>query len=44
VWIVNPSWVFYCGAGFALCSLGLSFLIPNNPSKGNEFTYQTKEA
>lgn len=44
VWIVNPSWVFYCGAGFALCSLGLSFLIPNNPSKGNEFTYQTREA
>ncbi|WP_299661199.1 MFS transporter [uncultured Psychromonas sp.] len=44
VWIANPSWVFYCGAGFALCSLGLSFLIPNNPSKGNEFTYQTREA
>ena len=44
VWIVNPSWVFYCGAGFALCSLSLSFLIPNNPSKGNEFTYQTREA
>ena len=44
VWIANPSWVFYCGAGFALCSLSLSFLIPNNPSKGNEFTYQTREA
>ena len=44
VWIANPSWVFYCGAGFALCSLSLSFLIPKNPSKGNEFTYQTREA
>jgi len=44
VWVVNPSWVFYCGAGFALCSLSLSFLIPNNPTKGNEFTYQSREA
>ena len=40
VWIVNPSWVFYCGAGFAVCSLILSLLIPKNPMKGNEFSYQ----
>jgi len=40
IWIANPSWVFYCGAGFALCSLLLSLLIPKNPSKGNEFNYQ----
>ena len=44
LWIGNPSWVFYCGAGFAICSLTLSFLIPRNPAKGNEFTYQKKEA
>lgn len=42
LWIGNPSWVFYCGAGFAICSLTLSFLIPHNPMKGNEFSYQTK--
>ena len=44
LWIGNPSWVFYCGAGFAICSLTLSFLIPRNPTKGNEFTYQKREA
>ena len=43
VWVVNPSWVFYCGAGFALCSLILSFLIPKNPMQGNEFSYQQKQ-
>ena len=40
VWVVNPSWVFYCGAGFAACSLILSCLIPKNPMIGNEFSYQ----
>jgi len=39
VWINNPAWVFYCGAGFAICSLTLSLLIPKNPMKGNEFSY-----
>ena len=43
LWIGNPSWVFYCGAGFAICSLILSFLIPNNPTEGNEFSYQKRE-
>ena len=44
LWIGNPSWVFFCGAGFAICSLTLSFLIPRNPAKGNEFSYQKREA
>lgn len=39
IWIINPSWVFFCGAGFAVCSLLLSTLIPSHPSKGNEFSY-----
>jgi len=43
VWVVNPSWVFYCGAGFALCSLILSFLIPRDPMQGNEFSYLQKQ-
>ena len=42
LWIGNPSWVFYCGAGFAVCSLILSLLVPKNPMKGNEFSYQDK--
>lgn len=36
LWIIQPSWVFYIGAGFALCSLFLAILIPDNPSIGNE--------
>jgi MFS family permease len=43
VWIANPSWVFYCGAMFAICSLTLSLLIPRNPMEGNEFSYQKRE-
>ena len=43
LWISNPAWVFYCGAGFAICSLTLSFLIPRHPAKGHEFSYQKKE-
>ena len=39
LWIGNPSWVFYCGAGFAICSLTLSLLVPKRPTKGNEFSY-----
>jgi len=42
LWIGSPSWVFYCGAIFALSSLTLSLLIPHNPMKGNEFSYQQK--
>lgn len=40
VWIVNSSWVFYCGAGFAVCSLILSLLIPRYPDIGHEFSFQ----
>jgi hypothetical protein len=40
VWIYNPSWVFYIGAGFAGCSLILSHFIPCHPRKGIEFRYQ----
>jgi predicted MFS family arabinose efflux permease len=36
LWIIHPGWVFYIGAGFALCSLLLAMLIPAEPSKGNE--------
>jgi len=36
LWIVQPAWVFYIGAGFALCSLALAMLIPNKPTQGNE--------
>lgn len=44
IWIGNPAWVFYCGAGFAICSLILSFLIPLNPAIGNEFSYKKTKA
>ena len=40
LWIINSSWVFYIGAGFALCSLGLSMLIPKNPAIGIELRSQ----
>jgi len=36
VWIINSSWVFYIGAGFAVCSLVLAHLIPTNPQQGIE--------
>jgi MFS family permease len=40
LWVVNSSWVFYIGAGFAVCSLGLSMLIPKNPAIGLELRSQ----
>ncbi|WP_440874971.1 MFS transporter [Thalassotalea sp. PLHSN55] len=42
VWIVNSSWVFYVGAGFAFCSLILSMLIPCNPMQGIELRQKEK--
>ncbi len=36
VWIINSSWVFYIGAGFAVCSLLLSHQIPLQPAQGVE--------
>lgn len=41
VWIVNDSWVFYIGAGFACCSLLLTLFMPYAPSLNVEF--RTKE-
>jgi predicted MFS family arabinose efflux permease len=43
LWIVNPSWVFYIGAGFASCSLVLAFLIPLAPKMNVEFRYKEKQ-
>lgn len=42
IWIVNTSWVFYVGAGFAFCSLMLTLLMPLYPKQGIEFRYQEK--
>jgi len=42
VWIINSSWVFYVGAGFAFCSLLLTFIMPYAPAIGNEFSYKEK--
>ncbi|WP_424927591.1 MFS transporter [Amaricoccus tamworthensis] len=36
LWIVNPSAVFYLGAGLAACSILLSALIPRHPAPGHE--------
>jgi len=36
LWIIKPAWVFYIGAGFALCSLSLAMLIPDKPEIGME--------
>ncbi|NMP31708.1 MFS transporter [Thalassotalea sp. M1531] len=40
VWLTNPSWVFFIGAGFALCSLVLSTLIPHAPAQGVEWRFK----
>jgi hypothetical protein len=36
IWVVHPDWVFYVGAGFALTSLLLAFLVPLVPGPGRE--------
>ena len=36
VWLTAPSLVFYIGAAFALCSLGLALNLPASPHAGNE--------
>lgn len=36
LWTIEPSWVFYIGAGFASCSLLLALLIPDKPMQGLE--------
>ncbi|TPH16105.1 MFS transporter [Litorilituus lipolyticus] len=40
LWIVQPSWVFFIGAGFAFCSLILALLIPKKPLPGVEVRYK----
>ncbi len=40
VWLVNSAWVFYIGAGFACCSLALSFLIPKHPQIDVEWSFK----
>ena len=36
IWLYNPSYVFFAGAGFAIVSLLLSQLIPRHPEPGHE--------
>ncbi len=43
LWIAESSWVFYIGAAFACCSLGLALLIPLKPDKGNELIFQERK-
>lgn len=40
IWIVEPSWVFYIGAGFASCSLLFSQMIPYAPKQGIEVRFK----
>jgi predicted MFS family arabinose efflux permease len=44
VWIINSSWVFYVGAGFALCSFLLALLVPKAPQKGTELSFQEQKS
>jgi predicted MFS family arabinose efflux permease len=43
LWVVESSWVFYIGAGFALCSLALALLIPLKPEIGLEIRFQEQK-
>ena len=36
IWLINPSAVFYTGAGLAAVSLLLAQLVPRDPDQGNE--------
>ncbi len=42
IWLYSHSLVFFIGAGIALCSSLLSFLIPKNPAMGYETTLKKK--
>lgn len=42
VWIINASWVFYIGAGFACCSLLLTLFMPYSASLNVEFRAKEK--
>ncbi len=41
LWLVSPTAVFLSGTAMALCSIGLSLLVPHNPSIGNEVKWRT---
>ena len=43
VWLTNPSWVFFVGAGFASCSLILAWLVPNTPAEGMEWRFKVAD-
>lgn len=43
VWLTNPSWVFFVGAGFASCSLILAWLVPNTPAQGMEWRFKVAD-
>ena len=43
VWLTNPSWVFFVGAGFASCSLILAWLVPNAPAQGMEWQFKVAD-
>ncbi len=36
LWLISPAAVFWLGAVMAVVSLALAFIVPKNPSKGNE--------
>jgi len=38
IWLYSSSLVFIIGTLIAICSFGLSFLIPKHPNIGNETT------
>lgn len=40
VWLINSSYVFFVGAGFAVCSLILACLVPSKPEIGMETRLQ----
>ena len=40
LWLVSPAAVFLSGTAMALCSVGLSLLVPKSPSIGNEVTWR----
>lgn len=43
VWLTNPSWVFFVGAGFASCSLILAWLVPSSPAQGMEWRFKVAD-
>ncbi len=42
LWLVSPTAVFLSGTAMAMCSVGLSLLVPHQPSIGNEVEWRAK--